>query len=65
MLSIHNISDASDISIYDVNGQKVFHSQLNGESYLTLNMSDYQDGLYLVELTGNDKSVVRKFIKNQ
>jgi hypothetical protein len=65
MLSIHNISNFSDIEIYNMNGQKIYHSQLNGENNLTLDVSNYQGGFYLLKLTSGDKSIVRKFIKNR
>lgn len=63
LCSIGNISDFSDMAIYNIDGQKVYQEQLNGENSLTLDMSDYHSSLYLLQLTGSDKRVSRKLIK--
>ena len=49
------------VSVYDALGKRVVQRTIN--KLITLDISGLQSGIYLVKLEGNDKSVVRKLIK--
>ncbi|WP_299122520.1 T9SS type A sorting domain-containing protein [uncultured Winogradskyella sp.] len=61
-LTIEGLVSHSKISIYDVNGRKLkaFNSQ---NSKVSLNISEFNSGLYFVEINSNETSQTFKFIK--
>ncbi len=49
------------VSIYDPSGRRIIQREIN--KLLTVDISGLQAGIYLVELEGNEKSQVLKFLK--
>jgi len=64
LLMINNIAGFSELSVFKADGQQIYSLKLNDkENNHVLNVSDYESGLYLLKLTGNNYSAVKKFIK--
>ena len=65
-LSINNISNHSNLSVFSADGRQIYNSTLNGESNKTLDVSKYDNGFYFLKLTSCDNNAVTtvKFIKN-
>lgn len=61
--SINIISNETidNVSIYSVTGAKVYSQKPQGTS---IDISNLNDGIYLVKMTAGDQSMVRKLIKN-
>ena len=56
-----NKSKITDVSIYDVNGQKVFNEKQN---FQKLDLSNLSDGFYLIKIITDSETFYRKIIKN-
>ena len=56
-----NESKITDVSIYDVNGQKIFSEKQN---FQKLDLSNLSDGLYLIKIITESETIFRKIIKN-
>lgn len=53
----------NQLSIFDLNG-KLLHTQaINNEQLITIELTNWQAGLYLVQATGQQASVTAKFVK--
>ena len=64
-LYISNISKFTELTVFSIDGRQVYKSKLNGENSRVLNVGKYENGIYLLRLTGRNKTVeVKKFIKN-
>jgi len=62
-LTVQNISDFSDLFIYNALGQEIYSEKISGATCV-INTSAFDKGLYLLRLTGKSKNgVVEKFIK--
>lgn len=63
-LTIKNIMAIDQISIIDILGKEVKTQLVNNKAQVTINLSDLQNGVYLVRLiTGNGANVCKKIIK--
>lgn len=51
----------STISLLDINGKVLFMDRINGASY-ELDVSDYEKGIYFVEIMGQSNRTVKKLI---
>lgn len=64
---ILNLSTDNEIvesySIVDSQGRLVKESTVNSESYISIIVSDLSSGIYYLKIQGNNKSIVKKFIK--
>ncbi len=61
-INLGNTSKNTSLEIYSLLGQKVFGKEnINTETVL---ISDFQKGIYLVKVTQNSKSVIKKIIIN-
>lgn len=54
--------DNCDVSIKNMLGQEVFAKSLNGTSSENIDLSDYDKGIYLIEITNSDKIISEKII---
>jgi len=62
----HQISDQGLLTIYDLFGRIIFQSDLtemNLSNELRIDVSDFCDGVYFVEVKDTEKTVARKFAK--
>lgn len=60
---VNNVEKDSRISIYNTQGQLIDEILIsNGEKYVTLNVSDYSNGIYLYQLQNEKSSITKKFI---
>lgn len=55
------LNTAAELSLFDVNGRKVFSGLLNPEKN-TLNISDFQMGIYLAQFITSEKTYLKKLI---
>lgn len=60
-ISLQENLEIQKVVIYDVTGKQVKYQEGNTDS---INVEDLKSGFYLLEVTINDKSEVKKFIKN-
>jgi arabinoxylan arabinofuranohydrolase len=51
-----------DISIYTADGREIYFQQANSVS-VTLNMANYHPGIYLIQITGQGLTRIRKIVK--
>lgn len=51
------------VSVVDVLGKEVLLKESNGAEQITLNVSELKQGIYFVKVTSDDKTTLRKFIK--
>ena len=62
-LKLENLSDFSDLSIYNAVGQEIFREKIYDSSRI-ISTSGFVKGLYIIRLTGiSRKNVIEKFIK--
>ncbi|MCF6132413.1 reprolysin-like metallopeptidase [Flavobacterium wongokense] len=61
----NNLFGQYELKIYDMCGRKIYQRQpiLNGGNWIDNIQLQAQDGIYLVELSGNGTKTVKKFIK--
>lgn len=60
-------NSAVSVSVKDFIGKEVFSKQfatVKGENNLTLDLSNQSTGVYFLTVTGNESTVVSKFVKN-
>lgn len=63
-LSFHkNAASVSTVSVTDIYGKLLLEKQSDGADTMTLDVSAMASGVYFVKISGNGKSVVRKFIR--
>ncbi|MFC7446235.1 MULTISPECIES: T9SS type A sorting domain-containing protein [Mesoflavibacter] len=64
-LSFSNASKNIDIAVYDVLGKQVFSKQKAEliDSSFTLDVSNYNNGLYFVKINSEGKTITKKLIK--
>lgn len=63
VFNIDVTEDLDEISVYSLVGQVVYHSFIDTETTVQIDLSSFADGVYIVELTGASKSV-QKLVKN-
>lgn len=63
VFNIDITEDLDEISVYSLVGQVVYHSFIDTENTVQIDLSSFADGVYIVELTGASKSV-QKLVKN-
>jgi hypothetical protein len=63
-LTLTNIHNFTDLTIYNVDGQKVYNTRL-ADSEMTFDMRRFNSGIYLLQLSNKDGNIaVRRFMKN-
>ena len=64
-LSFSNASKNIDIAVFDVLGKQVFSKQKAEliDSSFTLDVSNYNNGLYFVKINSEGKTITKKLIK--
>ncbi|HBN02948.1 MAG TPA: hypothetical protein DD396_02790 [Bacteroidetes bacterium] len=60
---IENVISVKKIDVLDANGQLIYSRNVDQESSIEVDLSDYSSGSYSVKLTGSDFSIVRKIVK--
>jgi hypothetical protein len=55
--------NASTIELFDLNGKLLFTVNANGQLEQSLNISNLQPGMYIVQLNGDGKINNKRFIK--
>jgi hypothetical protein len=61
-IQVGNCTYPATLSIYDFNGKLVFSTIMNGYDY-KLDISDYQNGNYIIKINTADKLITDKFVK--
>ncbi len=61
IVTIEATEEYNTLSVYDISGKLMLKRTIN--KLETLDISEFQSGVYVVKLEGNDKPAVRKFIK--
>lgn len=56
-LFLNGIKNKTTITVFSIEGRKLFSKYINKDSFIDLN---YASGLYLLKLTSNNKSMVKK-----
>ncbi len=60
MINISGFTNSTDINLFDIKGQFVkSYQQINN----TIDISELQSGIYILNLISNDKTVVKKVVK--
>ena len=62
-LIISNIENLQHINIQSLAGITVWASGFSGETFVTIPVSGFVDGLYLISIRTSDKLITRKFVK--
>lgn len=63
-LIIKNINNYTNLIIYNITGQEVFHKKVS-EDIIQIDITTFGKGMYILQLSNNMSSIVqRKFIKN-
>jgi hypothetical protein len=52
----------STLNIYDVQGSKLIHKEINGEK-IQINTSSFAKGVYLISIKNDNEAFIKKFIK--
>ena len=58
-----NLSDAN-VTIFDAIGRQVFSSELNNSERLTININEWNNGVYIIQILSNQSTLVKRMIKN-
>ena len=58
-----NLSDAN-VTIFDAIGRQVFSSELNNSERLTININEWNNGVYIIQILSNKSTLVKRMIKN-
>lgn len=65
VLNIDNCNDVTSINVLDYTGRVVMVIANNGDAKLSINISDLNSGVYLVQLNGvQGESTVKRIVKN-
>ncbi len=63
-ISINNYSSIiKDISIFDFSGRKIMHINNNKTNTISIDVADLNNGVYFVEIIGENKIITSKFVK--
>lgn len=62
-LVISNLQNIQHIDIQDLTGKNIFSSDFSGEQTVSITVSGFRDGLYIIRMRSSDKVITRKFIK--
>ncbi len=54
----------NDLSVVDINGREVMAASFENVLSATLDISNLSSGIYLITIESNQKSIVKKIIKN-
>ncbi len=60
VINLSEINNASELSIFDITGRKVFSQAINGKNQVTINTSDYASGLYNVIIASGNETYTTK-----
>ena len=60
-----NTSNDADITIFDMNGQLIYHKTLSSTTPQTLGTSEWKRGLYIVKIKNGNEIKAVKVIKNR
>lgn len=63
MLKSNNISGNADIKVLDINGRQLIKKDNTDINNLTIDISDYQNGIYLLNIISDKKEATFKLIK--
>ncbi len=63
ILYLENVSEISQISIYNIVGQKIITVNNNGSNNVNINTSEIHQGIYFVAIQNNDNTRTVKIIK--
>ena len=63
ILFIENVSEISEVSIYNLVGQKIISVENNGSDNININTSEFHQGIYLVVIQNNESMRSVKIIK--
>lgn len=63
-LFIENIMDIQHLRIIDITGRIIISQNHKGQQLQRIPLSDFQQGVYFIILSGNNKTITRRFIKN-
>lgn len=61
-INISNLNLNSTVKIYNMTGQQVFNGKANSD-VMTVDMSKYSNGIYMLQVVSNGKSLKSKIIK--
>ncbi|MCK7591025.1 T9SS type A sorting domain-containing protein, partial [Subsaxibacter sp. CAU 1640] len=69
-IRISGILTVTNISMYDLSGKMIFNEMISEEDgrfgiERTLDLSNYSNGLYLLKLTDNQKTITKKIVVNR
>jgi hypothetical protein len=62
-LIINNIQNLQRIDIQNITGTPVWSSNFSGEETVTITVSGFAEGLYIIRIRTSDKIITRKFIR--
>lgn len=62
-LSIGEIEQNVEVRVLDISGKLVQQTSINANSIRNLDISNLEDGVYLLQLINGDDSAIKKFIK--
>ena len=57
--------DAEQLNVYNTVGQLLFHQNTKNNEQVSIDMSDFPYGLYLVQMIGGNRTITKQIIKNQ
>jgi len=60
-LSFSDVREELNITIYSITGQKVMETYTSKKSYHTIDMSSFQNGLYLIEIRNQKQEYLNRF----
>ena len=63
-LNISNIQNLHSVDIQSLTGATIWSGNFSGEKVLTIPVSGFPNGLYIIRITSSDKCIIRKFVKN-
>lgn len=62
ILTLEDVSDVSEVVIYSLMGEEVFRRKLNHQQHENLELSHFENGLYVIRLYDNNLPIVSKKI---
>jgi hypothetical protein len=62
-LIVSNLQHLQHINIQDFTGKHIWSSDFSGEETVTIPVSKWADGLYIISIQTSDKVITRKFIR--
>ena len=63
VFNVDLVGDIDEIVVYSLYGQVIYSNVINDENTLQIDLSNFADGVYLVEFIGETKSQ-HKLVKN-